>query len=89
MGRARCHDSWAASRILSGKDAQERAQKEARVFSALSCLQGKGIPELLGAGPLPHVQATFYTATKFLQVLCCTICVLARSLAGSHKVLML
>ena len=68
MGRARCHNNWAAIRILSGDDAEARAQKEARVFSALSCLQGKGVPDLLGAGPLPHAQATYYTATKYLQV---------------------
>lgn len=36
------------------------------VFKALSPLQGQGVRQLLGAGPLRR--GTFFTATKFIEV---------------------
>ena len=41
--------------------------QEVEVFQALSPLQGRGVPHLLGAGPLQG--GTYCTATKFIKVM--------------------
>lgn len=67
MCHARMKDNWAAVRVLARDGAAEAVQHEAQVYEVLSPLQGEGVPQCLGAGPLPAA-GQFYVATKFVEV---------------------
>ena len=66
-GNARWQGGFAAIRVVTGPHAQERISQEVQVFRALSRLKGKGVPELLGAGPLRDGKNQF-SAARFVEV---------------------
>ena len=64
---ARLQGWLAAIRVITGPEAQQMMLQEVEAFQALYPLQGRGVPQLLGAGPLQG--GTYFTATKYIKVM--------------------